>query len=170
MAAGSRYAADPVASWQTPERILVVENTLVLGPSSADHVAIRVLELAHPGTSDFWDANWVRSTIQVRAGGFTADVAADLRTDELHRFAEGLRFIHDNLFGSAVLQSMEDWIDLTIKCEANGSLRVTGEVTDQPGVGNRLAFERPDLDQTNLSDWLQHVAAIESTFPLVGRP
>ena len=70
-----------------------MDNTLVLGPTGADHVAIRVLELAHPGTSDYWDANWVRSTIHARVGGFTADLAADLRTDELHRFAEGLKFI-----------------------------------------------------------------------------
>ncbi|MFC7494261.1 hypothetical protein [Nocardioides sp. GCM10030259] len=65
---------------------------------------------------------------------------------------------------------MEDWIDLTIKCESNGSLRVVGEVTDQPGISNRLVFELRDLDQSHLSDWLSQVAAIEAAFPVVGHP
>ncbi|MFC6285294.1 hypothetical protein ACFP3Q_03945 [Nocardioides sp. GCM10027113] len=147
-----------------------MESTLTIGPARGDHVAIRVLQRAYPSSSDYWDGNWVRSTIHVRAGGFLADVRADLRTDEIHRLADGLRFIDDNLFGSAVLQSMEDWVDLTITCEANGSLSVAGEVTDQPGTGNRLAFSLPGLDQTYLQDWLVQAAAIEAAFPVVGRP
>lgn len=147
-----------------------MESALTIGPARGDHVAIRVLQRAYPSSADYWDGNWVRSTIHVRAGGFLAVVTADLRTDEIHRLAEGLRFIDDNLFGSAVLQSMEDWVDLTITCEANGSLSVAGEVTDQPGTGNRLAFSLPGLDQTYLRDWLVQAAAIEAAFPVVGRP
>jgi hypothetical protein len=147
-----------------------VENSLVLGARDAEHLAIRVLGRAHPGASDYWDGNWIRSTIKVRAGGFTADVSADLRTDELHRLSEGLKFISENLFGTAVLQSMEDWIDLTIECRPNGSLTVSGEVMDRPGVGNRLAFELHDLDQTHLPTWLAQLTEIEGAFPIVGRP
>ena len=151
-------------------RIGAVENSLVLGPIGADHVAIRVLGRVHLGTSDYWDGNWVRTTIDVRAGGLTANVSADLRTDEFHRFAEGLKFINDKLFGSAVLLSMEDWIDLTVKCEPNGRLIVSGEVTDQPGVGNRMVFEVHDLDQTHLSTWIAQLTEIEAAFPVIGWP
>jgi hypothetical protein len=135
-----------------------VENSLVLGSR------------AHPGSWDYWDGNWVRSTIEVRVGGFTADVTADLRAEELHRFAEGLKFMNDNLFGTAVLQSMEEWIELTIKCESNGSLAVSGAVVDCPGVGNRLTFELDNFDQTHLGPWLEQLAEIEAAFPVVGRP
>ena len=47
---------------------------------------------------------------------------------------------------------------------------MSGEVLDQPGVGNRLAFELPDLDQTQLSTWLSQISEIESRFPVVGEP
>jgi hypothetical protein len=147
-----------------------VENSLVLGALDAEHLAISVLGRAHPGSSGYWDGNWIRSTIKVRAGGFTADVSADLRTDELQRLAEGLKFINDNLFGTAVLQSMEHWIDLTIECKPNGSLRVSGEVMDRPGVGNRLAIELHDLDQTHLQAWMSQLTEIERAFPIIGRP
>lgn len=118
-----------------------MQPRLVLGSTEADHLSIVVLGRAHPGATDYWDGNWIRSTLEVRAGGFTAHVTADLRAEELHRFAEGLHSINDNLIGSAVLQSMEEWITLSIKCDPNGALEVSGEVTDEPGVGNRLSFE-----------------------------
>jgi hypothetical protein len=149
---------------------MIVKPSLVLGSLDADHLAIVVHGRAHPGATDYWDGNWVRSTLRVRAGGFTAHVTADLRTDEIHRFGEELKFIDDNLSGGAVLQSMEDWIALSITCTPNGSLDVSGEVMDQPGLGNRLAFELHDLDQTRLSTWLSQVSEIESRFPVIGEP
>jgi hypothetical protein len=105
-----------------------------------------------------------------RFHGFTAHVTAELRVDEIHRFAEGLKFINDNLFGAAVLQSMEDSITLSIKSNPNGALDVSGEVTDQQGVGNRLSFELHGFDQTHLSSWLSQLSAIELRFPVVGEP
>ena len=147
-----------------------MEPSLVLGTVDADHLSIVPLGRAHPGASDFWDGNWVRSTLKVRAGGFTAHVTAELRVDEIHRFAEGLKFINDNPFGPAILQSMEDWITLSIKCNPNGALDVSGEVTDKPGVGNRLSFELHGFDQTHLSSWLSQLSAIELRFPVVGEP
>ncbi|MGH3804468.1 MAG: WapI family immunity protein [Pseudonocardiaceae bacterium] len=144
--------------------------SLVLGSIDADHLAIVVHGRSHPGATDYWDGNWVRSTLRVRAGGFTAHVTADLRTDEIHRFGEALKSIDDNLAGAAVLQSMEDWITLSIQCNPNGGLAVSGEVMDQPGVGNRLAFELHDLDQTHLPTWLSQVSEIELRFPVVGEP
>ncbi|MFC9840096.1 hypothetical protein ACFVKB_40920 [Rhodococcus sp. NPDC127530] len=144
--------------------------SLVLGSLDADHLAIVVLGRANPGATDYWDGNWVRSTLRVRAGGFTANITANLRTDEIHKFSEGLKFIDDNLFGAAVLQNMEDWITLSITCTPNGGLDVSGEVMDQPGVGNRLAFEPHDLDQAHLPTWLSQVSEIELRFPVVGEP
>ncbi|MCW2630925.1 MAG: hypothetical protein JWR48_7647, partial [Mycobacterium sp.] len=44
--------------------------------------------------------------------------------------------------------TMEDSITLSIKSNPSGALDVSGEVTDQPGVGNRLSFELHGFDQT----------------------
>jgi hypothetical protein len=147
-----------------------VETSLILGSADADHLSITLVARAHPEATDYWDGNWVRSILDVRAGGFTAHVTANLRADEIHRFAQGLKSISDNLSGTAVLQAMEDWITLSITCNPKGTLDVSGEVTDQPGVGNRLSFELHGFDQTHMSTWVAQLATAESRFPVIGDP
>ena len=143
---------------------------VVLGSADADHVSITVLGRLHPGANDYWDGNWVDSPIFVRVGGFTARVGAGLRMDEIHRFSEGLKSMHQSLTGEAVLSSLEHWINLSVKCEPSGSLTITGEICDQPGVGNRLVFELGGLDQTFVSAWIDALTDIEMDFPVLGRP
>lgn len=55
-----------------------------------------------------------------------------------------------NLEGSAVLASMELWIDLTVKCEPNGHLSVSGDVTENPGNNTHLEFE---MDRSRPLEW-----------------
>jgi hypothetical protein len=145
-----------------------VQVSLVIGSTEADHLSIVVLGRSHPDAADFWDGNWIRSALEVRAGGFTGHVVAQLRAEEIGRFTEGLQSLNDNLAGSAVLQSMEDWITLSITCHPNGALDVSGELTDAPGTGNRLEFELNGFDQTHLPSWLSQLTAINESFPPLG--
>ena len=39
-----------------------------------------------------------------------------------------------------MLESIEEWIDLTVTREADGSLTATGHLADEPGTGSRLRF------------------------------
>lgn len=88
----------------------------------------------------YWDGNWMISPISVRVGGFTAEIGATLRMDEIHRFNEGLKYINQNLDGAAVLASMELWIELAVRCEPNGHLSVVGEVTENPATETCFDF------------------------------
>jgi len=94
-----------------------------MGSTDVEHLSIAVLGREHAGADDYWDGNWVISTISVAVGGFTGRVRASLRTDEIHRFNEGLKFLNQNLFGAAVLESMEHWISLTVKAGFRGGSR-----------------------------------------------
>ncbi|HEU5271992.1 MAG TPA: hypothetical protein VFU36_18870 [Jatrophihabitans sp.] len=143
---------------------------IVIGLTGTEHVIIRVEGRAHPGATDYWDGNWMISPISVRVGGFTADVAATLRMDEIHRLNEGLKYLNQNLDGTAVLSSMERWIDLTVTCEPNGHLSVVGVVTEDPGRRTRLEFEIDNLDQTMLPGWIAALDDIEREYPVLGRP
>jgi len=147
-----------------------VGGQIVIGLHGNDRVIIKIEGRAHPGTTDYWDGNWMISPISVRVGGLTAEIAATLRMDEIHRFNEGLKYINQNLEGSAVLASMELWIDLTVRCEPNGHLSVAGDVTEDPGRGTHLEFEIDDLDQTMLPGWISALDDIEREFPVLGRP
>jgi len=147
-----------------------VTQALTLGSRETEHLTVTVLRREHQGADDYWDGNWVVCRIEARVGGFTADYEASLRTDEFHRFHEGLKFINDNLFGSAVFSSMEGWIELTAKCLPNGSLEVAGELCDQAGAGRGLTIDIDGLDQTHLPSLLDALSEIERSFPVLGRP
>lgn len=143
---------------------------LLIGSRDAEHVALKVLRRERANDTDFWDGNWVITLISLRVGGFSGRVTANLRMDPFHRLNEGLKFIRDNLFGTAVLESMEDWISLEIKCDSTGGLSVSGELGDEAAVGNRLSFELPDKDQSYLGQWISELDAMEHEYPVVGRP
>jgi hypothetical protein len=105
----------------------------------------------------------------VRIGGFTGNIAAQLRTDELRRFSEGLKYRQHFLQGSAVLASLEHWIDLSVGCEPNSHLKVVGVVADGPGIGNRLSFDIDGLDQTFLPAMIDALDAMAREYPVIGQ-
>lgn len=143
---------------------------ITLGSTETEHITIEVLRREHQGAMDYWDGNWVICRIRARVGGFTADYQASLRSDEFHRFHEGLKFINDNLFGSAVFESMEHWIELKMTCEPNGSLHLTANLHDQPGTTAGLSFELDRFDQSHLPGWLDQLDEVEAAFPVLGSP
>lgn len=125
---------------------------------------------AHPGSTDHWDGNWLMSPITATLGGFSAQINAGLRLDELRTFRRGLEGINHRLQGEAVLTSIEHWISLSVTCRPNGSLAVTGQLTDDSGFGNVLSFTIDTLDQTDLPAMLQALSAIDQNYPLLGTP
>lgn len=143
---------------------------LLIGSRDAEHLLIEVLRREHPGADDYWDGNWVISSISLVVGGFRANIVASLRMDEFHRLNEGLKFIDQNLFGAAALESMEHWIELTIKCDAGGHVSISGWLSDQAGTGNVLSFELAERDQTYLPGWIRSLSDMEAEFPLLGSP
>jgi hypothetical protein len=138
-----------------------------MGSTDAEHLSIAVLGREHAGANDAWDGNWVIATISLTVGGFTGSVRASLRMDEIHRFNEGLKFLNQNLFGAAVLESMEHWISLA---GSRGQSEISGELSDGAGAGNVLSFDLAEVDQTYLARWISDLDDIEKAFPVVGRP
>ena len=140
---------------------------LDLGPESGDHLSLRVLRRLHPHAVDVVDAGWLVCPVHVHVGGFSGDVAIALRVEELHRFGEALRAVRSGLRHSAVLESVEQWIDLTVSRGADGSLTATGHLADEPGTGSRLRFRIGGLDDLALDSW---VDACSSAMALYGLP
>ncbi|NRQ31479.1 hypothetical protein HII36_06440 [Nonomuraea sp. NN258] len=132
-------------------------------------MAIQVVDRMHPGTTDFWDGNWLTSPIRVRVGGFVAKVDAGLRVDELRDFRVDLQRIHAEVQGRAVLSSMEHWVELIVECHPRGSLSVAGTISDHPSMRNTLRFEVEGLDQTDIPMIVDSLVAVEERFPVLGR-
>jgi hypothetical protein len=147
-----------------------VVRELLIGSRDVEHLSLHVLRREHEGAGDYWDGNWVIARIDLAVGAFTASVAASLRMDEIQHLNAGLKVMQQTVFGTAVLDSIEDWIELEIQCDAGGHLSISGWLSDAPGSGNRLSFELPGKDQTYLPDWIDSLDAIEGALPVLGSP
>jgi len=141
---------------------------VTVGAAAGEHITIRVVGRLHPGFDDFWDGNWLSTRIDFAVGRFTGTVSASLRAEELLTFRNGLDGLYTRFQGEALLGSLEEWLTLRITATGSGQLRVTGELTDHPGDGNRLLFEINGLDQSYLPAILDGLDEVLTLFPVLG--
>ncbi|GLY64533.1 hypothetical protein Atai01_11520 [Amycolatopsis taiwanensis] len=144
-------------------------DSVVIGSAAGDRVVIEVLGRMHPEANDFWDGNWLFSPVEVVTGGFTGRVPAGLRADELRSFRDELVRAYQDFGGVARLESMEDWLSLTVTVKPSGHVEIDGVAVDRMGSKNRLALHITDLDQSHLPTVIDSLTAIEEKFPAVGK-
>jgi len=122
----------------------------------------------HPGATDRWDGNWLLSPIEISVGGFSADIAgAGLRGDELRGLRRGLENLYEALSGTASLDSMEQWLNLTFKGDGSGHIEVIGAAYDHHGVGANALHFALELDQTFLPPIIDSLKAIEASYEVL---
>ena len=132
-----------------------------------EFLTITVLGRSHPGSTDFWDGNWVRAAVEVSAGGFRGEVCGDLRADELAAFAGQLAHLQESLRGEAAFDTMEGWLSLRVTGNGRGHLTFRCVIRDEPGVGNTLDCVLA-TDQTFTRSTVAELAAVVQAFPVVG--
>ncbi len=142
---------------------------IVIG-DSGDSVRIRVVGRKHPEAADSSDGNWLVSPITVRVGGFVGEIAAGLRAEELVRFRESLEHVAAHGTGTAVLNSIEEWLSLAVVHEPSGALSVSGAAADQPGIGNTLHFTLPLIDGSQLPVLIEDLRVCEQAYPPLAEP
>ncbi|GAC1657267.1 MAG: hypothetical protein NVS4B3_23650 [Gemmatimonadaceae bacterium] len=143
---------------------------LLLGSEGADHLRIEVTRRLYAHAIDYWDSNWVEGRVALRAGGFRAGVAATLRTTDFMEFRQQLETLHRTLGGEAQFNTLEEWLALRLSGDAVGHVAIRGELRDEPGTGNTLAFELRGMDQTHLSPVIASLRRVEEMFPTLGAP
>lgn len=143
--------------------------SITIGPDETERVNLKVLRRERPNDDDYWDGNWLVVEMHVRVGGFVGQVKANLRAEDFQMFRAELETAYRNFGGVATFETIEHWLTLTITCEKTGRVTVVGEATDLPGMGNRLSFQLPDIDQTFLPDLIDQLASCERAYPVVGQ-
>ena len=150
-----------------------MSSSFHLGNESSSYVAVEVSERQHPHTTDFWDANWVVSTVEVAAGPWRGRYPASLRSEEFATFRDQLtRLYNDTGAGPAKFDSMEPWLRLTVeRTDRLGHLTVAGEARVEPFFDqhNTLQFVI-ELDQSFVPEALRGLAEILEEFPVIGSP
>jgi len=142
---------------------------LLLGSPGGNHLSLRPLHRTEPGSTDFWEGNWLKVDVAVRAGAFAGRFEADLRTDELDQFAEQLAALEGASTGAAALVSAEGWVSVRLALAPGGGLEGACEVRDDPAMGSSLRFQ-VTVEPAQRPALLAALGAILRAFPVVGDP
>ena len=142
---------------------------VVIGGKGADHIEITVKGRPYADAQHADDQSWLIGDISFKLGSFRGRISsAYLRTGELLGFLRDLEQMNESLAGTAHLDAIEQWVDLTIEMRSRGALHVEGELVDNPGLGNRLRFQIDDLDQSYLPLMIQSLRAVEAAVLMTG--
>ncbi|QVL30956.1 hypothetical protein KIH39_19170 [Telmatocola sphagniphila] len=142
--------------------------TIHIGRPDSEFLAIALFDRSHPACQDYWDGNWIRSQVEVVAGGFHGRAYGDLRADELVRFYDRLSNLEKILRGTAEFATMEGWLSIRVVGDGKGHMTFECELQDEPGVGNTLKFQLR-LDQTFLPLLLSQLREAIAHFPVLGQ-
>jgi hypothetical protein len=147
-------------------RFLAASTELLIGDTDGSYVLIRPVSRRHPGLFDHRDANWIECDCLIAAAGFRGEVRADLRSDELQAFLDGVRVLQQSPGEVAALTPQEGRLALALQGDGRRGVRVNGEAVDDD---NRLQFtfdiEAGALDA--IGDALQRILAV---FPVIAAP
>lgn len=135
------------------------------GESEHERIEVDVLRYERDPTGDYHDDNWLTVKIQVKAGGFHGRADAAILTAELVGFLEQLHALHNTLNGSAEFNTLEEQLKLQLTGDGKGHIELRGEVSDQPGIGNRLLFSL-SFDQTQLGASIRGLEQVVAEFPV----
>ena len=132
------------------------------------HLTLTLWGRSHAAT-DYWDGNWVRTSVEVEVGGFRGSVSGDVRTDELVRFHQQLANLQQTLSGTAEFATMEGWLSIRAEGDGLGHITFGCVVRDEPGVGNTLHCALA-TDQTFTRRTVAELAAAIEALPVIGAP
>jgi hypothetical protein len=137
------------------------------GQSTEERIEVGVHGYERAPVGEYWDDNWLRVEIRVRAGGFRGKVAAAIMTSELIGFLSELGSLLQTLSGSAESETLEKQLSLRLAGDGKGHVELRGEVADQAGVGNRLHFAL-QFDQSQLRASICELERVVAEFPVRG--
>ena len=141
---------------------------LLIGPENGDHIRIEIAGRERPEDSDFWDGNWLVSSVKVQAGAWSGSFRALLRAEEFEQFLSQTEQLYKDLEGTAEFIPMEPWIIVKLTGNKLGQIAVEGEACDKVGIGNTLKFHL-QIDQTYLPAIITSLKKIIREYPVIGR-
>jgi len=143
-------------------------RSFLIGDESNQHVQVSLLRRNRPECNDFWDGNWISSTVDLQVGAYEAHFGVDFRAEEFESFHTSVCALYKSLRGSACFKTMEEQLLLELIGDGHGHIRVEGTSIDRLCSGNRLDFKF-ELDQTYLARLISGLEKCLSTYPVVGK-
>jgi hypothetical protein len=133
------------------------------------YLEIEVLTNKISGTNNYWEENWLYSTIKGKFPGFDANFDCYLRTDDFDRFAQELREMIALKSDEAKFTTMEEGLMLFLEREHTGAIKITGKITATELTRCSLDFKY-QVDNPTLERFINEVENLIKTYPIIGTP
>ena len=140
-----------------------------IGATTGTRIILKPLVRSHADAVDYWDGNWIDSTVVVVAGDFRGEYGACLRAEEFISFRRDLERLHEELRGQGRFHSMEEWVSIDLAGDGRGHFSGICCLRDRAGDGNRLECQ-VEFDQSDIPAMLDDLRKIETAFPVLGDP
>ena len=111
------------------------------------------------------DANWLKCTIKLGIGAFSAEFYATMTTHDFVEFQSELSKSIKNLSGIATFRTDEEWLSLDIEINARGAAHVCGVAQVHGLPKAKLTFEF-ETDQSYLSRTCFQLEKVVQNFPI----
>lgn len=119
------------------------------------------------GSFDYWSHNWIRTTVEVRAGAFEGRYQMDLHRVEFEELREELAKLYSFEIHETKFMAMEGQLRIHITGDRRGNFEVCCKASDCSD-GNCLDF-RLGFDQTQIPRMIHELDAILAAYPLRGK-
>jgi hypothetical protein len=147
----------------------VANNNIVeirFGGEHNESLVISVAGRAYHHSKDYWDGNWLLVKAILQAQHFTATVPGLLRAEELSDFRTKLAAFQQAPVEPVDFNTMERWLTLFIESDKLGHVRVSGSVSDNFGLPNRLEFVL-QTEQALLPETVTQVEQVIKAYPVI---
>jgi hypothetical protein len=139
--------------------------SFAFGGEERERVEVEAHGYERAPTGEYYDDNWLRSSVSIAAGAFSGKFDAAFLTAEFLGFREQLQALYESLAGTARFETLEEQLSLVLVGDGRGGVLLKGIAVDVLGTGNRLEFELA-LDQSYLHSALEGLNDIVTRFPV----
>lgn len=147
-------------------------TSLSFGVETADgnYLKIDVLDYVYPENDDYWEGNWLKINISLKAGPFEAAYPGQIKNYNLLDFKKGLKreLQYANQTNvNAFLDSLKNWIEIKIVSQGNYNYLAQCIACDRPPGGNKLKFTLK-LKRDHIETLISEIKMITDAFPVRG--
>lgn len=128
---------------------------------------IKVLHSNNASSNDFWETNWLYSSIKGNFPGFDFNFNVSIRTDDFKRAFDQLQDLIAHKKSDADFLTLEDNINLHFKREHTGVVKVSGKVVATELSSCSLEFNF-STDITTVENFTSEIDKVLNKYPIIG--
>ena len=132
-----------------------------------DGLQIWIHNREFPTSEDYWDSNWLNTTVHCGANNASVWVNGSILLNiEISDWLDSLVKMNEQLSGEANLETLEQQLSVRLKAEQLGGVSMEVEITpDQLTQRHYFEFE---IDQSYLNSLIESCRKVLQKFPIKG--